>query len=124
MRYLDYVCAWMVLLSAVLFIVRIATMHPRGAVLDIPILWILVAMMNFLRLRNGYGVRGLRTSCIGANVMTLFIEIVRLKLFGGIPLMIKNWGPYTLVFALAVSAEAIFSLMRQSQPSSTRSDLI
>ena len=82
MRYLDYVCAWMVLLSAVLFILKIATMHPRGAVLDIPILWILVAMMNFLRLRNGYGVRGLRTSCIGANVMTLFIEIVRLKLVG------------------------------------------
>ena len=29
------------------------------------------AMLNLLRVRNGYGVRGLKLYCIGANVMML-----------------------------------------------------
>jgi hypothetical protein len=56
--------------------------HPAGAALDMPFLWILVAMLNLLRLRNGYRVKGLRAFCIGANVTALAAEVVRGKTFG------------------------------------------
>jgi hypothetical protein len=119
-KYLDYACAWAILFSAILFILVTEITHPRGAVLEVPILWILVAVFNFLRLRNGYAnVRGLRISCIGANLMTLAIEIVRLKLFGS--WVLRTWGPYSLITAIAVLAETIFSIIQKNdQNSETR----
>jgi multisubunit Na+/H+ antiporter MnhG subunit len=111
MRYLDYCCAWAILCSAVVLILVTEIWHPRGAILDVPILWMLVAMMNFLRLRNSYtSVRGLKVSCIGTNLTVLAIEIVRLKLLG---VVLNNWSPFSLIVALAVLGEAIFSIVRK-----------
>jgi hypothetical protein len=62
----------------------IEILHLRGAILNIPFLWLLVAMLNFLRLRNGYArVPGLMVTCVGANFVALTLETVRWKLFGG-----------------------------------------
>lgn len=118
MRYLDYICARTILLAAVSFMLAIEILHLRGAILDIPFLWLLVAMLNFLRLRNGYGrVPGLMVTCVGANLVALTMEIVRWRLSGaGI---LQAWGLYTLVAAVAFLGETILSIVRKNDPGST-----
>jgi hypothetical protein len=118
MRYLDYIFAWAILLTAVFFMLAIEILHLRGAILDVPFLWLLVAMLNLLRLRNGYAkVPGLMVTCIGANFVALTLEVVRWKLFGsGI---LKAWGLYTFIAAVAFLGEAIFSVVRRNDSGST-----
>src|ERR1700676_376173 len=93
MKYLDYACPYLLFLIGVIGILSTELRHPAGAVLDTPILWILVSMFNLLRLRNGYSVSGLKIFCIGANLAGLAVETVRFKMFGpvaliqGIPLL-------------------------------------
>ena len=101
-KYVDYGCAWVVLALGVLGIVRIEAVHPANAVLDSPLLWVLLAMLNLLRLRNGYGVTGLRVFCIAANVAVLVLEAVRFRMFGTV----------NLVVALPILAETLFSIGR------------
>jgi hypothetical protein len=100
--YADYACAWIVLALGVLGILRIEVLHPANAVLDAPLLWILLAMLNLLRLHNGYGVRGLKVFCIGANVAVLAVEAVRLRMFGS----------GSLIVAVPILAETLFSIIR------------
>jgi hypothetical protein len=96
----------------------IEILHLRGAILDIPFLWLLVAMLNLLRLRNGYArVPGLMVTCVGANLVALTLETVRWGLFGGG--ILKAWGPYTFVAAVAFLGETIFSIVRKNDPGST-----
>jgi hypothetical protein len=114
MRYLDYICAWMILLVAVSFTLFTEISHPPGAVLDVPFLWTLVAMLNFLRLRNDYpSLKGLKITCIGANLIALTLETVRLKLFGSV--ILKSWGPFALIVTLAVLGETIFSFVQMKE---------
>src|SRR5260370_6941696 len=122
MKCLDYACAWAIFLSALVSVVVIAFWHPRGTTLEAPLLWIVVAMMNFLRLRNGYsGIRGLRTFCIAANLIALTVEILRFGLFG--TWIFESGGFYFLfspscvstpflVFPLASFAATLFSPLR------------
>lgn len=122
MRYLDYACVWAIFLSALVSIVVIAFWHPRGTTLEAPLLWILVVMMNFLRLHNGYsGVRGLRTFCIAANLIAFALEILRFGLFGGWILesgglhylfLVPNVWMLYLVVGLSALIETVFSLQR------------
>jgi hypothetical protein len=124
MKYLDYACAWTIFLSALVFIVIIGFWHPSGMFLDTPELWIPVAMMNFLRLRNGYsGVRGLRIFCIAANSLVLITEITRFGLFAS--RILRSWGSYYLVqslkdwipyfiVALCALIETVFSLHKSN----------
>jgi len=118
MRYLDYICTWTILLTAVSFMLAIEILHLRGAILNIPFLWLLVAMLNFLRLRNGYArVPGLMVTCVGANFVALTLETVRWKRFGGG--IFKAWGLYTFVAAVAFLGETILSIVRKNDPGST-----
>ena len=81
--------------------------HLRGAVLDVPFLWLVVAMLNFLRLRNeGILVPGLRISCLGANLVALILEIVGWRFFG--------WSPYTFIAAAGFLGETIFLMVRRN----------
>jgi hypothetical protein len=97
MKYLDYACAWIIFLSAFVSIVVIGRWHPRGTTLEAPLLWILVAMMNFLRLRNGYFVvRGLRTFCVAANLIAFALEILRFGLFAS--WIFESGGLYYPIF--------------------------
>src|ERR1039458_4334823 len=122
MRYLDYICTWTILLTAVSFMLAIEIMHLhlhlQGAILDIPFLWLLVAMLNFLRLRNGYArVPGLMVPCVGANLVALTMEIVRWRLCGGA--LLRYWGPYTYIAAMAFVGETILSMVRRNDSGSS-----
>lgn len=102
MKYVDYVCAWTLFVLGVGGVMNTEIRHPPHAVLDTPLLWILVAMFNLLRLRNGYSVANLKVFCIGANLATLILETVRLRMFG-----FFSFGSILAVFILA---ETAFSL--------------
>ena len=101
----DYGCAGIVLALGIVRIVITEMLHPPSAVLDTPLLWILLAMLNLLRLRNGYSVKGLRVFCIGANVSVLALKVVRFKMF----------GPSALVAGVPILVETFFSVIRSSQ---------
>ena len=119
MRILDYAFAWLLLLSAVAFILVIELAHPGGAILDIPFFWLVVAMVNFLRLRNGYAsVAGLKTTCIGANLVAFTMEGVRWALHGAD--LLKAWGAYTTIAAAALAMETLFSIFRRDDPDSAK----
>jgi hypothetical protein len=90
-------------ITGILGILSTEIWHPKGAVLDTPILWILISMFNLLRLRNGYGVAGLKVFCIGANLAGLVMEVVRLKMF----------GPLGLIQGIPLLALTIFSIMQK-----------
>ncbi len=100
MKVLDHLLAWILLGVAIVAILMTEIRHPAGAVLDTPFLWILVAMFNLLRLRNGYDVEGLKTFCIAANLVALVTEVVRFKMF----------GPLVLIQAVPILGETIFSV--------------
>jgi hypothetical protein len=102
--YVDYGCAWIILITGVVSIVTIELRHPPHAVLDTPILWIFLAMFNLLRLRNPGGVRSLRMFCIGANVAGLVIEAARTAMFG------LDWLSYCVIVPLLL--ETLFSIAR------------
>ncbi len=120
MKYFDY--AWTIFLTAVVRIVIVGFWHPPGQFLDYPVLLIMVAMMNFLRLLNGYsGIRGLRTFCIAANLITFSCEVLGFGLFA--IRILKSWGSYYLIqslnwwipyfiVALCALVETIFSLQK------------
>jgi hypothetical protein len=117
MRYLDYALAWIIFLCAVSFMITIEIWHLRGAILDIPFLWLVVAMLNFLRLRNeGRNVAGLRTTSIAANVVASMLEIVRWRLFG--PEVFKAWGPFPRIATIAFLGAAILSMVRKNDSGS------
>jgi len=67
------------------------------------------AMLNLLRLRNGYGVRGLKLFCIGANVMMLVFVIALIASIGWPRTMANPQVP--LVLGL-LAAETTFSLAK------------
>jgi hypothetical protein len=105
MKCVDYACAWTLFVVGVVGIMNTEIRHPLHAVLDTPLLWLCVAMFNLLRLRNGYSVANLKVFCIGANLATLALETVRLKMFG--------FFDFGFVVALLILTETILSLRRQ-----------
>jgi len=125
MRYVDYALAWILLITAIIFILVMEIAHLRGAILDIPFLWLMIVMMNFLRLRNSHAaVPGLTTSCICANLIGLTLEIVRFRLFGvawlrylGPHALLTHWAPYTFA-TIAILGELLFSMVRRNDPNS------
>jgi hypothetical protein len=105
MKYLGYACTYLLFLVGILGILSTEIWHPRGAVLDTPILWILVSMFNLLRLRNGYRVAGLKVFCVGANLAGLAIEVVRFKMF----------GPFALIQGVPILGATIFSMTQKRE---------
>ena len=101
MKYVDHALAWVMLLAATHLVLTGVFHHPR-AVLETGVLWVRVAMFNFLRLGNGYGVRGLRTFCIGAKAAALVLEFVRWTIY----------GPLSLILILSLVGELLFSLRK------------
>lgn len=100
MKTIDQTLAWILLAIGFVGILLTEVRHPPGAVLDTPFLWILAAMFNLLRLRNGYHVPRLRAFCIAANVVVLVAEVVRFKLF----------GPLQLIQGVPLLGETLFSI--------------
>ena len=125
MRYVDYALAWILLITAIISILYMEVTHPAGAILDTPFFWLVVAMLNFVRLRNAHAaVAGLRTSCIGANFIGSTLEVVRFRLFGvaslnywGAHALLTHWAPYTFA-TIAILGELLFSIIRRNDPNS------
>jgi hypothetical protein len=55
-------------------------------------------------------------TCVGANFVALTLEIARWKLFGGG--ILKAWGLYTFVAAVAFLGETVLSIVRKNDPGS------
>jgi hypothetical protein len=100
MKYVDRICAWLIFLAGIAHIVATDILHLPGS-LDTSLLWILVAMLNLLRIQNGYTVRGLKVFCLGANVAVLVLEVVRWKMFA---------APESLVLIVLFILELLFSI--------------
>lgn len=82
MKYLDEICSWLIFLVGMSHLVVTEIYHARGSVLDTGLLYILVAMFNLLRIRNGNTVQRLKVFCLGANLSALILEVVRWNMFG------------------------------------------
>jgi hypothetical protein len=67
------------------------------------------AMLNLLRLRNGYAVRGLKLYCIGANVMMLVFVIALIASIGWAR---TEANPQVLLVLGLLGAETTFSLAK------------
>lgn len=76
MKYVDEACAWLILLAGIVHIVLTDFLHFRGS-LDTALVWIFSAMLNLLRIRNGYTVQRLKIFCVVANLSVLVLEAVR-----------------------------------------------
>jgi len=103
MKYVDQTCAWLIFVAGIAHIATTEILHPPRAVLDTGLLWAFVAMFNLLRIHNGYGMRRLRTFCIGANIAVLTLEVVRWRMF----------GLYGAVMAVLVLCETVFSIRQK-----------
>jgi hypothetical protein len=102
MSYLDQALAWMIFTGGVVQMLITEITHWPGAVLDPGLIWIFVAMFNFLRIRNDGSVRGLNSTCIAANVCALMFEILRAKMYPSL------WG----AMGILIFGETIFSLRK------------
>ena len=124
MRIADQGFASTMLLVAVGLMAGIGFRHSYGAFLDTALFWMMVAMLNFLRLRNGYAnVEGLRTFCIVANLSGFALTALGFGLFAlrtsaqmgwqWVWLSIYDhqlwWAPHEIVAAASL-AELLFSV--------------
>lgn len=100
--------------------------HPRGTTLESPVMWLVVAMVNFVRIAEGNArIPRLRTVAIAANLMAVAVEFLRVGLT--IREVTAAWGsgyiwryfqvnftwwlPYGITALLAL-IETLFSLRR------------
>ena len=103
MKAVDTMCAWALFAWAFLSMVTIEIRHPVGAILDTLVLWIVIAILNVLRIRDAQGNRDVRLSCVAVNTIVWMIEIVRWKIFGA----------WTAVATILVLIETILSIFRK-----------
>lgn len=100
LRYLDEMCAWLIFLGGLIHIVLTDLFHLQGT-LDTALVWVFVAMLNLLRIKNGYSVRRLKVFCVVANLSTLMLEAVRWKMFE---------DPFSVVLVALILIESVFSI--------------
>jgi hypothetical protein len=116
------------------YVIVVGYWHPRATVLDTPLFWIVVAMINFLRLNQQDSRLGrLRIISTAANLMAFALEFFRLGLFAtrtantwgsqyvwsGLRANHMWWVPY-FVIAISALAETVFSV-RQTEAVEPRS---
>lgn len=63
-------------------------------------------MLNFLRVRNGYSVQGLKIFRVVANLSVVVLETVRWRMFE---------GPSSLVLLALILIESVFSITAKNQ---------
>jgi len=95
-KYVGHALAWVILLAVATHLVLTVVFHHPRAMLETGVLWVLVAMFNFLRLGNGYGVRGSTTFCIGANAAASSLNLCM-------------YGPLGLILIVPLLGELLFS---------------
>jgi hypothetical protein len=110
MTLLDRACAGALFLLAVVECWRVPRDYTgRIWIFGTGLALLFTAMLNLLRLRNGYGMQGLRLFCIGANViMTVFMMALILSI--GWPRTLAN--PQVLLILVLLGSETAFSLAK------------
>jgi hypothetical protein len=108
MKLLDRLCAGTLFLLAIVDCWLVPrTYTGRIWILGTVLALLFTAMLNALRIRNGYAVRGLKMFCIAANILMLTF-VLALMLSIGEARTLHN--PQILVVAILTSMETMFSL--------------
>jgi hypothetical protein len=112
MKHVDRICAGMVFLLALVECLLVPrTYTGRIWLFGTGLALLFSAMLNLLRIRNGYGVRGLKLFVIGANVMMLAFFIALIASIGNSRTMAH---PQVLLVTALLLVETGFSLGRNS----------
>jgi hypothetical protein len=78
MRLFDKLCAGALFILAIVYCLLVPrTYTGRIWIFGTGLALLFTAMLNLLRLRNGYGVQGLRLFCIAAN-LTMLVFVIAL----------------------------------------------
>jgi hypothetical protein len=108
MKGLDRACAGALFLFAVLECWLVPRDYTgRIWIFGTGLALLFTAMLNLLRVRNGYGVRGLKLYCIGANVM---MQVFVIALIASIGWARTEADPQVLLVLGLLGAETTFSL--------------
>jgi hypothetical protein len=112
MKLFDRLCAGILFVLATVDCLLVPkTYTGRIWLLGTALALLFTAMLNVLRLRNGYAVRGLKMFCIGANVLMLTF-VVALMMSIGKARALHN--PQIIVVAILVIVEMGFSLRKNA----------
>ena len=127
MRTLDRIAAWLMFAAGFVSISVVGFWRPREMFLDEPVLWIVVAMINFVRFANEDSPPArLRMVTVAANLMTFALGSLGIALFArrtaaswGFDYVWRDfqtnflwWFPYFLATMLAL-VESICSFRRE-----------
>ncbi|MFZ0294963.1 MAG: hypothetical protein WAL52_15245 [Candidatus Sulfotelmatobacter sp.] len=112
MKLLDRLCAGTLFILAIVDSLLVPrTYTGRIWILGTALALLFTAMLNLLRIRNGYAVQGLKMSCIAANILMLTF-VLALMLSIGQARTVHN--PQILVVAALISMETFFSLRQKA----------
>jgi hypothetical protein len=112
MRLFDRLCAGTLFLLAIVECLLVPkTYTGRIWILGTYLALLFTAMLNLLRIRNGYAVRGLRMFCIAGNV-TMLVFFGALMASIGRVVTIRN--PQLLLVAGLLMFQTVFSLGRNA----------
>lgn len=126
MKALDQTAAWLMFLTGFVYVIVVGYWHPSGSMLDTPIMWLVVAMVNFVRIAEGNArIPRLRIVAVAANLLTLIVEFLRAGLtasrirtswdsdyvWSNFRINLGWWLPYFIIAVLAL-IETLFSLRR------------
>ena len=107
MKLLDRLCAGALFVLAVAACWLVPTTYTgRIWILGTALALLFTAMLNLLRIRNGYAVRSLKMFCIAANILILTF-VIALILSIGEARTLHN--PQIIIVAALILAEATFS---------------
>lgn len=108
MKLFDRACAGTIFLLAIVECLLVPkTYTGRIWILGTDFTLLFTAMLNLLRIRNGYAVRGLRMFCIAANVIMMVFFAVLIASIGQANTL-RN--PQLLLVAGLLMFETVFSL--------------
>jgi hypothetical protein len=113
MKLLDRLCAGTLFLLAIVECLLVPkTYAGRIWILGTYLALLFTAMLNLLRIRNGYLMRGLRMFCIAGNV-TMLVFFAALMASIGKDTTLRN--PQLLLVAALLLVETAFSLSKNSE---------
>jgi hypothetical protein len=108
MKLLDRLCAGTLFLLAIVECLLVPKSYPgRIWILGTYLALLFTAMLNLLRIRNGYAVRGLRMFCIAGN-LTMLVFFAALMASIGQATTMRN--PQLLLVAGLLMFQTVFSL--------------
>jgi len=108
MKLFDRVCAGTLFILAIVESLLVPRAYAgRIWMFGTELALLFTAMLNLLRIRNGYGIRGLKMFCITGNVVMLAFLLALMASIG----QGRTWeNPLLLLVAGLLTVETVFSL--------------